>query len=135
LKGGWDVRYVTHQFAHSETLDRARRWLREAGIAADRMYVRRDGMPRLAVVAEPGEADGIELVIHAAEMADHLSSLSHEAHREAVGPAAAEPMDPTPPHRELASFELQWHPVDQAGDTEVVSAEVELQTAFQKRWD
>ncbi len=129
------MRYVTHQFAHSETLDRARRWLREAGIAPDRMYVRGAGVPRLAVAAEPGEVDGIELVIHAAEMAHHLSSPSHETRGEADSPAAGEPMDPAPPRRELASFALHWHPVDLAGDTEVVSAEVELQTAFQKRWE
>ncbi len=64
------MRYVTHQFAHSETLERAHRWLIHAGIAPDRMQVRRQGVPRLAVSAEPGEVDSIEMVISAAEMAD-----------------------------------------------------------------
>ena len=57
------MRYVTHQFAHSETLERAHRWLIHAGIAPDRMQVRRQGVPLLAVSAEPGEVNSIEMVI------------------------------------------------------------------------
>ena len=64
------MRYLTHQFAHSETLDRARRWLIHAGISPDRMEVHHYGVPRLAVTADAAEVQSIEMIIRIAEMND-----------------------------------------------------------------
>ena len=51
------MRYLTHQFAHSETLDRACRWLIHVGVYPPiGCEVHHHGVPRLAVAAEAGEA-------------------------------------------------------------------------------
>ena len=50
------MRYVTHQFSHVETLERARRWLVQAGIDPSRIEAHTHGMPRISVAVE-GQAD------------------------------------------------------------------------------
>jgi hypothetical protein len=47
------VRYITHEFAHAETLDRAQRWLIQAGFDPNRIEVHHQGIPRIAVAVEP----------------------------------------------------------------------------------
>lgn len=64
------MRYLTHQFAHLETLERARRWLVHAGFDASQIEVMTDGIPRIAVRVAPGEAVEAELIIGAAELTD-----------------------------------------------------------------
>ena len=56
------MRYITHQFAHLETLERARRWLIQAGFNPSRIEAHTQGIPRLAVAVEPGESAEVELV-------------------------------------------------------------------------
>jgi len=64
------VQTVTHQFAHIETLERARRWLIQAGIDPGRIEVHIQGIPRLAVTVEGGEAAEVKMIIGAAESSD-----------------------------------------------------------------
>jgi len=110
------MRCLTHQFAHSETLERARRWLLHAGISADRMQVHHHGVPRLAVTAEPAEVQSIEMIIRIAEMNDpdglpgfwdlaRLHPVDSEGNVEVAAPAV--PARPS-------SFPLAWHSVDGA---------------------
>jgi hypothetical protein len=135
-KGGWDVRYVTHQFAHAETLDRAQRWLIHAGIAPDRMQARHNGVPMLAVAAEPGEVDGIEMVIDAAELADPdgMPSIWHVARIEPTNMAVVEGTSSRPVQGGEPSFVLTWHPVDVIAD-EAARSEIEEVKAFLERWE
>ena len=127
------MRYVTHQFAHSETLDRARRWLIHAGIAPDRMQVRRQGVPRLAVVAESGEVDSIEMVIHAAEMADPdaLPSFWDLARIEGADTYVSETVASPAAHEGAMSFVLAWQPAD-AVHEDTARSEVELQRTYRE---
>ena len=64
------MRYITHEFAHPETLDRARRWLVQAGFDPSRIEAHSHGVPRLAVAVEPGEAAEVAMLIDAAEASD-----------------------------------------------------------------
>ena len=130
------MRYLTYQFAHSETLDRAHRWLVHAGVSPDRIHVHHHGVPSLAVAVEPGEVDGIEMVIHAAANADPegLPSFWDLARLEPAAAATepiviASPITPTP----LRSFVLGWHPVDAIWG-EGTRREIELQDAFEQMW-
>jgi hypothetical protein len=130
------MRYLTHQFAHSETLDRARRWLIDAGVSPDRIHVHRHGVPSLTVAVEPGEIDGIELVIRAAENNDpdglpsfwELARLkpteAPDVHVEVASYSAP---------GSLTSFELAWHPVDTNWDEETRRL-IELQQDFREMW-
>jgi hypothetical protein len=127
------MRYLTHQFAHSETLDRARRWLIHAGIAADRMEVHHQGVPRLAVTADAAEVQSIEMIIRIAEMNDpdglpgfwDLARLDPGAAAAVAEPATLRP--PVSP----STFPLAWHSVDAAADPEL-RGQVELQRAYRE---
>jgi hypothetical protein len=130
------MRLLTHQFAHSETLDRARRWLIDAGVSPDRMHAHRHGVPSLTLFVEPAEVDGIELVIHAAENGDpdglpsfwELARLEPDADtsdRDGLVALAAPEREP--------SFLLEWHPVDPEYDEET-RRQIELQRAYCQMW-
>ncbi len=126
--------HLTHQFAHSETLDRAHRWLVDAGVAPDRIHVHHHGVPSLTVAIERGEVDGIEMVIHAAENTDPegLPSFWDLARREPAA-AATDPdgdASSTAP-RPLPTFLLVWHPVDANWDEET-RRQIELQGDFRQ---
>ena len=64
------MRYLTHQFAHLETLERARRWLVHAGFDSSQIEVVTEGIPRIAIRVAPGEAAEAELIIDAVELGD-----------------------------------------------------------------
>ena len=64
------MRYVTHQFAHLETLERARRWLAQAGIDPGRIEARTHGIFSLSIAVEPGESAEVQRIIDAAEFSD-----------------------------------------------------------------
>jgi hypothetical protein len=117
------MRSLTHQFAHSETLDRARRWLIHAGISADRIHVHHHGVPRLAVTAEPAEVQSIEMIIRIAEMndPDGLPGFWDLARLEPTGPESGEEMATPPSAVGPTTFTLSWHPVDAAWDEELQS--------------
>jgi len=129
------MHYLTHQFAHPETLARARRWLIDAGITPDRMQVRYHGIPNLAVATEPGEVDGIEMVIRAAEMndPDGLPGFWDLAKVHSDGPGVPEEEASRNVAASQNSFELAWHPVDGSWDTGVSTHEVDLQRTYRER--
>lgn len=128
------MRYLTHQFAHSETLDRARRWLIHLGVSPDRMQVHRHGVPRLAVAAEPAEVQSIEMIIRIAEMNDpdglpgfwDLARIKPDDRASGDEAPTAAALSASP-----ASFTLGWHSPDSAWDDEV-GAQVELQKAYRE---
>lgn len=127
------MRYLTYPFAHSETLDRARRWLIDAGVAPDRIRVHHHGVPMLIVAAEAAEVDGLKMVIRAADASDPdglpgLWDLARIHHNDPhLADEAAIPITPA----RSASFPLAWEAVDSARDENMLS-QVELQRAYRE---
>jgi hypothetical protein len=64
------MRYVTHQFAHLETLSLARRWLVQLGFDPGHIETHTDGIPRIAVAVPEDRAAEVALLINAAELTD-----------------------------------------------------------------
>ncbi len=64
------MRYLTHQFAHVETLQRARRLLVLAGIDPSRIEARTQGILSLAVAVDAGESAEAQCIIDVAESSD-----------------------------------------------------------------
>jgi len=129
------VRYITHEFAHPETLDRAQRWLIQAGFDPGRIEVHHQGIPRIAVAVEPGEAAGVEMVISAAESGDPegLPSFWDLARQHHIYPENPEPAIDAAAHSSSASFVVGWRPVDSENEITQASTDVELQKAFRER--
>jgi hypothetical protein len=69
-KEGKIVRYVTHQFAHIETLERARRWLVQSGIDRSRIEARTQGILSLTVAVDASESAEIQRIFDVAESSD-----------------------------------------------------------------
>lgn len=126
------MRYLTHSFAHAETLDRARRWLIHAGVTPERIRVHHHGIPSLIISADPAEFDSLNMIIRAAEITDpdglpgiwDLARLphSHEHTPEPlISPASMSAVRP--------SFPLAWGVVDAAEDEELRS-QIELQRTY-----
>ncbi len=126
------MRYLTHAFAHSETLDRARRWLIHAGVTPERIRVHHHGIPTLIISTDSAEVDGLKMIIRAAEITDpdscpsiwDLARLPHSPDE------ATEPLSsPIPAVR--SSFPLSWGSFDGANDAELRS-QIELQRAYRE---
>ncbi len=130
------MRYITHEFAHAETLDRAQRWLIQAGFDPNRIEVHHQGIPRIAVAVEPGEAAGVEMVINAAESSDPdgLPSFWDLARQHHVYPENLEPAVDAAAEASSASFVVGWRPVDSENEVSQASTEVELQKELRERW-
>jgi hypothetical protein len=125
------MRYLTHHFAHTATLARARRWLIQAGVSPDRILVHDQGLPWLTVAAEPAEVDSIKMIVRIAGINDPdglpgLWDVPHNHPMEAV--THVETTTP-PPHMRPSSFPLAWHAVDTAGD-EGQREQIELQKTY-----
>ena len=128
------MRVVTHQFAHLETLERAKRWLIQAGIDASRIEARTQGILSLAIQVETGEAAEVKQIIDAAESSDpdgnpgiwDLASQRHIYPQTAPAPAAQHAT-----HSE--SFVIGWRPQDGAG--EVSQTDTELQKNYREGKD
>jgi hypothetical protein len=127
------VRYITHEFAHVETLERAKRWLIEAGLDPSRIEVHTQGIPRLAVQAAPGEAAEIEQIIDAAESTDPQGNPSFWdiARQRHVYPQSAAP-GTTPSEGQSESFVIGWRPLDASREVTQESTETEKQRAYRE---
>jgi len=130
------VRYITHEFAHTETLDRAQRWLIQAGFDPNRIEVHHQGIPRIAVAVEPGEAAGVEMVLNAAESGDPdgLPSFWDLARQHHIYPENQEPAVDAAAQASSASFVVGWRPADSENEVTQASTDVELQKEFRERW-
>jgi hypothetical protein len=124
------VRNLTHQFAHIETLERARRWLVQAGIDPSRIEARTQGTLTLTVLLEPGESAEVQRVFDAAESSDpdgnpgiwDVASQRHVYPQANATTAAAGSVT----HSE--SFVVGWRPLDPA--REVSQTDTELQKIY-----
>lgn len=130
------MRYVTHQFAHVEIMERARRWLIEAGFDPGRIEAHKHGIPRIAVSVEPGQAAEVERIIAAALSSDPDGSPSvwDVARQQHIYPEAAEPPGPAGViHSE--TFVVGWRPQDSAREITQQSTEDELQRLYREDRD
>lgn len=145
-EGGLIVRYITHEFAHPETLDRAHRWLIQTGMDPSRIEVSHQGVPRLAVLATTGEAAVVELVVGAAVTSDaeglpgfwgHGPHHRKDVHAPARPAPAPAPSAASRAGRHGDSFMVRWQPIDL--ELEVARAstasDVDLRRALVERWD
>ncbi len=108
------MRYVTHDFAHPETLSRARRWLIQLGFDADHIEVHNEGTPRLALLVPGDRAEEAELLINAAEMTDPdgwpgFWELSQQTHVIASRPEHDDSLE----IHQAQTTAIGWHPPDE----------------------
>ncbi len=128
------MRFVTHQFAHVETLERAKRWLVLAGIDPSRVQAHRHGILRLAVVVETAESEEVQHVMNVAESSDpdgqpgfwELTGQRDIFLR--ADAAAGTGGIGTHSH----SFAVGWHPQDAGRDVTQADTAVELQKHYQE---
>jgi hypothetical protein len=108
------MRYVTHHFAHLESLERARRWLVQLGFDPSHLEVRTEGIPRIALLVDADRQAEAEMIINAAEHADPEGwpSFWEIARQEHVQPRAVESVIYAEPARHH-SQPIGWHPPDQ----------------------
>jgi hypothetical protein len=129
------VRYITHAFAHPETLERMHRLLVLAGFDRSRIQVHSSGTPRLAVAVEPGEAAEVHMIIGAVERSDPDGLLSfldhargpHVAARVAEGSLAETAAVRSDP------FVVGWQPMDDRREVVRAATELHLQEAYVER--
>ena len=130
------MRYLTHQFAHLETLERARRWLVHAGFDPAQIHAMTDGIPRIAVLLAPGQAAEAGLIIDAAELTDPQGQpsfwdLARQPH---VYPD--QHTEPIPAGAELESktFVVGYQVPDERSDLVTSLTAIEMRDAFNDRW-
>jgi len=129
------VRYITHEFAHPETLDRVRRWLVQAGFDPSRIEAHSHGVPRLAMAVEPGEAAEVAMLIDAAEASDPdgFPSFLELARQRHVYPQLEKSDDSAAAAAQSASFVIGWRPIDLDREVTQTSTEVDLQRAYREQ--
>ncbi len=108
------MRYMTHQFAHVETLERARKWLVQAGIDPSRIEARPHAILNLAVAVKAGESAAVQCVFDVAESSDPDGSPSiwHLAKERHVDPPEGAAGSTVLTAMHTHSFALGWHPQD-----------------------
>ena len=131
------MRNVTHQFSHVETLERARRWLVQAGIDPSRIEAHTHGMPRISVAVDGPEAAEVQFVIDVAESSDPDGSpgiwdLARQEHIRRHG-VERTGSPATAIHSE--SLVIGWRPQDAELEITQIDTEVQLQKDFQEGKD
>jgi hypothetical protein len=128
------MRYVTHQFAHVETLERARRWLVHLGIDPSRIAARTHGTINLTVAVGAGESTEVQHVFDVAEASDPHGppGIWEIAGRRQLDLQADTATSIAGPGTHSHSFVVGWHPQDV--DREVVQTDtgIELQRDYQE---
>jgi hypothetical protein len=105
--------YLTHTFAHRETLSRAHSWLTQHGFSARRFRADASGVARLVVEDEPQRLAAAKILISAAERADPdgAASFWDQAPRSRLVPKD-DREDTHAPQHGPHSWVLGWHPID-----------------------
>jgi hypothetical protein len=117
-------------------MERAKRWLIEAGFDPGRIEVHHQGIPRLAVAVEPGQAAEVERIIGAAGSSDPdgTPSVWDVARQQHVYTESTTPPEtPEPTHSE--SFVIGWRPQDSAREVTQQSTEDERQRLYREDRD
>jgi hypothetical protein len=126
------VRYVTHQFAHIETLERARRWLAQSGFDPARIEARTHGILSLSVAVEQGESAEVQRIIDAAESSDPDGNpgIWDVANQRHVHPQADNSIVAAGNASHSESFVVGWRPQD--AEREVTQTDTELQKGYRE---
>jgi hypothetical protein len=129
------VRYITHAFAHPETLERMQRLLVLAGFDRSRIQVHSNGTPRLAVAVEPGEAAEVHMIIGAVERSDPdgLPSFLNHARGPYVLPTIAEAALAETPQPRADAFVVGWRPLDDVREVVRETSDLHLREAYLER--
>jgi hypothetical protein len=129
------MRYLTHQFAHLETLERARRWLVHAGFDPAQIHATIDGIPRIAVLVAPGQAAEAGLIIDAAELADPegLPSFWDLARQPHVYHDHHTETEPVPGDLESKTFVVGYQVPDERSDLVTSVTAIEMRDAYLDR--
>jgi hypothetical protein len=129
--------FVTRQFTHIETLERARRWLIQAGIDPSHIEAHTHGSLRLTVTVEPGVAAEVERMIDAAEASDPDGNPSfwHVAREQHVYRESATPGQAPAGAAHSESYVVGWRPFDAEREVTQSSTETERQKAYREGKD
>jgi hypothetical protein len=131
------MRYMTHQFAHIETLERAMRWLVHAGIDRGRIEAHKQGILRLAVAVEAGESAEVQRIIDVAESSDPDGnpSIWSRTSRWHLYPQGDRPTIAVgnAPHSQPS--QVGWHPQDGVPELSETDNAVRLQRHYQEGRD
>jgi hypothetical protein len=103
--------YITHHFAHPETLSRARSWLTHLGYKPHQIETHAEGLPRLAMSIEPYQLGEVSMLINAVERTDtdgfpSFWDLARQPHVARVEDSGSDERHPV--HRTA----IGWHPCD-----------------------
>ena len=105
--------YLTHTFAHRETLSRAHAWLSQHGFRPRQFGAHTSGVPRLVVEDEPHRLAAAKLLISAAEHSDPYGFASLWDKPQPSHSARREHREDLPARRhEPHSWVIGWHPID-----------------------
>jgi hypothetical protein len=132
------MRYLTHQFASLETLERARRWLIHAGFDPSQIEAMTDGIPRIAVRLGPGQAAEAELVIDAVELTDPKGNPSFWdlARQKHIYPKAASPTEYLAAATDPSTFTIGYHSqAERLQDMVSTIQQTELDEGYLRRGD
>ena len=106
--------YLTHTFAHRETLSRAHGWLTRLGFHPREVHAPKSSIPRLMIPVEPDSLAAAQMLINAAESADPDGFPSFWDKTEALPGTASQyhgDMDSGRPRSPQSSV-IGWHPLD-----------------------
>jgi hypothetical protein len=132
------VGYVTREFAHAETLERAKRWLIELGFHASRIEVHTHGTFRLTVSVDSGQADEVERVLDAVAAGDPEGAPSfwdHTKHQHGDPKHAAPVIPPGSAPLPSETFNIGWRPLDPEREVTQTTTEIEKQKDFREGRD
>jgi hypothetical protein len=107
--------YLTHTFAHRETLSRAHSWLTDLGFRPRRIDSPEVGIARLMIPVKPDCLAAAQMVINAVETADEdgFPSFWDETQAHHLSPVRTRPVgETTVPQYQPHSSVIGWHPLD-----------------------
>jgi hypothetical protein len=126
---------VTREFAHAETLERAKRWLIEVGFSPSRIEVHTHGTLRLTVKVDAGQAEEVERVLDAVAAGDPDGSPSfwdHQHLHHGIDTKQAKPVSPGSAALPSETFDIGWRPLDADREVTQTSTEIEKQKTYRE---
>ncbi len=127
------MRYLNHQFANPETLDRARRWLVQVGFEPDQIEAINEGVPRIAIRVSAAQGAVAGMIIDAAERTDPdgLPSFWDLAQHQHVQRKSRSDYEGTSPlAAESRSFVLAYRVPDDRPDLGTSLTAIEMRDAY-----
>jgi hypothetical protein len=124
------VGYVTREFAHMETLERAKRWLTEVGFHPSRIEVHTHGSLRITVKVEAGQAEEVERVLDAVAASDPDGSPSFWDHTHLHHGIAMKQVKPELPVAGVLpseTFDIGWRPLDAEREVTQTSTDTDVE--------